>query len=116
MSEETFQVGDEVIVIGSEYGVIREDKGDGNYRVEVENRGMRLLHANHMDNTGRQRGPRPVQEVALRALSNRYNVPYNPAWFYPQFDLPAGYVGGWIGGEDDPKLYVGCDPEGRISS
>ena len=56
-----------------------------------------------------------AQEAALRDLSERYKVPFDPAGFRPTFDLPTGYVAGWIGG-DERKLYVGCDPEGRISS
>jgi len=53
-----------------------------------------------------------AQQKALHDLCNRYDVPFDPANFRPTFDLPEGYVAGWIG----DKIYVGCDPEGRISS
>jgi hypothetical protein len=53
----------------------------------------------------------PQQEEALRALCGRYSVPFNRGDFRPQFDLPAGYVAGVVG-----PVYVGCDPDGRISS
>jgi hypothetical protein len=54
-----------------------------------------------------------AQYEALRQLSTRYNVEFHPSDFQPMFDLPAGYVGGWIGTD---KLFVGCSPEGDISS
>jgi hypothetical protein len=64
------------------------------------------------------------QEKALRNLCRRYRVPFNPGDYHPQFDLPEGYVAGWIGGMNHsvtygtgkPTLYVGCSPEGEISS
>jgi hypothetical protein len=38
----------------------------------------------------------------------------------PTFDLPSTWLAGWVGGEaiqaTRPTIYVGCDPEGRISS
>lgn len=54
----------------------------------------------------------PAQEAALYDRSRRYNVLYDYNGFRPTFDLPKGYVAGWIG----DRIYVGCDPEGRISS
>lgn len=51
------------------------------------------------------------QEQALRALCDRYDVPFNADNFRPAFDLPRGYVGGQVG-----PIYVGCSPDGRISS
>ncbi|HET9144028.1 hypothetical protein [Actinophytocola sp.] len=59
--------------------------------------------------------PNEAQDTALADLSARYGVLYNPADFSPTFGLPAGWVAGWIGGEAR-KLYVGCSPEGQISS
>ena len=53
----------------------------------------------------------PAQELALRALAARYGVPFSADDFRHPFDLPAGYVAGWVG-----PIYVGCDPTGRISS
>lgn len=57
----------------------------------------------------------PEQEAALKDLSTRYNVAFVAEDFWPTFDLPPGYVAGWIGGEER-KLYVGCSADGRISS
>jgi hypothetical protein len=60
------------------------------------------------------------QEQALRALCARYNVDYDAGHYKPSFDLPAGYVAGWVGGHaiqaTRPTIYVGCSPEGAISS
>ena len=51
---ETFEVGDEVIVVGAEYGEILEIAERGCYVVAVENRGTYTLPAQHMQNTGRK--------------------------------------------------------------
>jgi len=51
------------------------------------------------------------QEAALRDLCDRYHVPFDADTFHARFDLPSGYVAGWVG-----PIYVGCSPEGRISS
>jgi hypothetical protein len=51
------------------------------------------------------------QEEALRALCERFSVPFNAEDFRPRFDLPKGYVAGQVG-----PIYVGCAPDGRISS
>lgn len=60
------------------------------------------------------------QEDALRALCDRYRVPFSARDFRSAFDLPAGYVAGWVGGhaiqQSRPTIYVGCSPEGAISS
>jgi hypothetical protein len=53
-----------------------------------------------------------AQREALQDLCDRYKVPFDPATFHARSDLPPGYVAGWIG----DRIYVGCDPEGRISS
>jgi hypothetical protein len=55
----------------------------------------------------------PAQEQALRSLCERYGVAFDAEQFKPTFDLPSGYVAGWVGGD---KLYVGCSPDGQISS
>lgn len=52
-----------------------------------------------------------AQEAALRDLCARYKVTFDPDNYHPTFDLPTGYVAGWVS-----NLYVGCDPDGRISS
>lgn len=53
----------------------------------------------------------PEQEQALRALCERYNTEFDADNFRPRFDLPRGYVAGQVG-----PIYVGCSPDGRISS
>ena len=61
-----------------------------------------------------------LQETSLSAICERYHVAYNPIHYRPQFDLPEGYVAGWVGGveiqAEQPTIYVGCSPEGIISS
>lgn len=52
------------------------------------------------------------QMGALRDLCARYKVAFDPANFHVRSDLPPGYVAGWIG----DRIYVGCSPEGDISS
>ncbi|HEY1700736.1 MAG TPA: hypothetical protein VGG75_13570 [Trebonia sp.] len=53
----------------------------------------------------------PGQEAALRELCARYRVEFVATDYWHPFDLPKGYVAGWIG-----PIYVGCGPDGRISS
>lgn len=62
-----------------------------------------------------------AQELALRRLCDRYGVRFSVDHYHPQFDLPEGYVAGWIGGSMNDRsgrrtIYVGCSPEGEISS
>ena len=61
-----------------------------------------------------------LQDVALAAICERYHVDYRPEHYQPTFDLPEGYVAGWVGGADiqktQPTIYVGCSPEGQMSS
>ena len=73
-----------------------------------------------------------AQTAALQDICERYGVEFRAGDYQPQFDLPAGYVGGWVGGCDhglgfdhdqndwvrssSTTIYVGVDPEGRISS
>lgn len=73
-------------------------------------------------------GPREVnmteeQRAALKRLCESYHVEYRDEDYLPAFDLPPGYVAGWIGGNEHngtragfKTLYVGCSPEGEISS
>jgi hypothetical protein len=65
-----------------------------------------------------RQGLTEAQDTALHGLCDRYGVDYSPAHYTPQFDLPPGYVAGWVGGPERPKptIYVGCDPHGGISS
>lgn len=51
------------------------------------------------------------QEAALRELCGRFSQEFRPEDFRHPFDLPEGWVAGWAG-----SIYVGVDPEGRISS
>lgn len=65
-----------------------------------------------------------LQELALRRLCQGYSVSFDPAHYSPQFDLPPGYVAGWIGGQHRihespagrPTIYVGVSAEGEVSS
>lgn len=59
-----------------------------------------------------------AQELALRRLCDGYGVKFDADHYHPQFDLPPGYVAGWIGGNVflPVTIYVGCSPEGEISS
>jgi len=52
-----------------------------------------------------------AQREALSTLCGRYHVPFIESDFWHPFDLPDGWVAGWVG-----SIYVGCDPDGRISS
>jgi hypothetical protein len=52
-----------------------------------------------------------TQTAALQAICTRFRVPFDPANYRPAFDLPTGYVAGWVG-----PIYLGCSPEGEISS
>jgi hypothetical protein len=67
-------------------------------------------------------------------ICKRYKVQFDENDYKPAFDLPDGYVAGWVGGpehgmvrfvneevdvwERTPRttIYVGVDPDGRISS
>ena len=71
-----------------------------------------------------------AQRDKLQVLCDRYNVAFNEADYYHPFDLPDGWVAGWIGGmnhaaslpgsdrPNNPKatIYVGVSPEGDASS
>jgi hypothetical protein len=70
---------------------------------------------NPMDNPYRDTynppGMTDAQREALTDLCGRYNVPFNESDFHHPFDLPEGWVAGQVG-----PIYVGCSPEGQISS
>lgn len=76
-----------------------------------------------------------AQQTALIEICKRYKVTYRSDDYKPAFDLPDGYVAGWVGGPEHgfvrestneydfewvrtPKttIYVGVDEDGRISS
>ena len=52
-----------------------------------------------------------AQYVALHNLCARYETPFDPTQFIPDFGSPDGWVLGRVG-----PITVGCDPTGRISS
>lgn len=59
------------------------------------------------------------QREALKGLCERYNVPFEESNYRPTFDLPEGWVAGWVGNIVNGffnGIYVGCSPEGHISS
>lgn len=55
------------------------------------------------------------QEAALRGLCAGYDVVYNPDHYRPSFDLPVGWVSGWVGGKPG-TIYVGVSPQGEANS
>jgi hypothetical protein len=57
-----------------------------------------------------------LQRKALQDLCSRYKVEFDEGDYLPTFDLPKGWVAGWVGGSDERKLYVGCSPNGEINS
>lgn len=52
-----------------------------------------------------------AQTTKLANLCERYGVDFDASNYHPAFDLPAGWVAGWVG-----PIYVGCSPEGDIHS
>lgn len=59
-----------------------------------------------------------AQRDRLWALCGGYNVPFREDDYHPTFDLPDGWVAGWIGGcvTGRRTLYVGVSPEGESHS
>jgi hypothetical protein len=55
------------------------------------------------------------QEAKLRLLCERYHVTYDASHYTPAFDLPTGWVNGWVGGQPG-TLFVGVSPEGDSHS
>ena len=53
-----------------------------------------------------------AQVLALVRTCHNYRVPFDPEAFSPAFDLPDGYMCGWIG----TAIYVGVSPNGEVSS
>ena len=70
------------------------------------------------------------QEERLRQLCKEYGVAFNPDHYKPGYDLPAGYIEGWIGGPEHgmkyidgiwarhskTTIFVGVSPQGESSS
>ena len=63
-----------------------------------------------------------AQDEALRGICERYYVDYVPDHYqHRHLDyLPEGWVSGWVGGQEiqatHPTIYIGCAPDGRVSS
>ena len=53
----------------------------------------------------------PEQRGALARLCQNYHVSFDASAYTPAFDLPAGWVAGWVG-----PIYVGCSPTGEVHS
>lgn len=60
----------------------------------------------------------PAQVERLQTLCESYDVAYDARHYSTQFDLPAGYVAGWVGGPEQrgKTLYVGVDLDGHSCS
>ena len=60
----------------------------------------------------------PAQRIALQNLCARYGEKLRESDFAHPFDLPDGWVAGWVGqrGTHGNPIYVGCSPEGDIHS
>ena len=60
------------------------------------------------------------QIAALRAIVERYGGTYDSTDFPASGGLeglPDGYVSGWVkNGLGENRIYIGCSPEGAISS
>lgn len=64
-----------------------------------------------------------AQVNRLRTLCENYGVEFHAADYKPAFDLPTGWVAGWVGGlvhAGTPgfvkTIYVGVSPEGDSHS
>jgi len=59
-----------------------------------------------------------AQKLKIIELSKRWNVPPAFTHYFPGWDLPEGWVQGWVGGEDcaHRTIFVGIDPEGYSCS
>jgi hypothetical protein len=57
------------------------------------------------------------QVEALDRIHARYGIEtWDPRDFWHPFDLPAGYVSGWLSSPGGTTLYFGVSPTGEISS
>ena len=56
----------------------------------------------------------PAQLAAILALCERFSAPYREdAWSHP-FDLPEGWVAGWVGTPGAGGIYAGVSPDGDV--
>jgi hypothetical protein len=51
------------------------------------------------------------QVIALAKATDGRGIGFDASDYRPAFDLPTGYVAGWVG-----PIYLGVSPEGDISS
>lgn len=69
----------------------------------------------------------PEQTAKFKNLCDRYEVPFDPADYRPAFDLPDGWLSGWVGGlghgfteggnrQPATTIFVGVSPEGDAHS
>ena len=56
-----------------------------------------------------------AQRDALWSLCGRYGAPFREDDYHPSFELPQGYVQGWVGGTTR-TIFVGVSPAGEVSS
>lgn len=52
-----------------------------------------------------------AQRETIAQLAEGFGVPVDPDTFIGRFDLPDGWVAGWVG-----PIYVGISPEGDAHS
>lgn len=52
-----------------------------------------------------------AQREALQRLCGRYNVEFNEGDYVPAFDLPDGWVSGWVGGVEHADKGQKVDPD-----
>jgi hypothetical protein len=61
-----------------------------------------------------------AQERALKSLCERYDVDFKEEHYTfataSLVGLPSDYVAGWVGGEQGRNIFIGCAPDGAISS
>jgi hypothetical protein len=73
------------------------------------------------------------QREALKSLCGRYNVEFDENDYVPAWDLPTGWVSGWVGGNEHVArrfdeatgeyvplhggtIFVGVSPDGSVNS
>lgn len=60
-----------------------------------------------------------IQVTKILDMQDRYDEPYHPEDFHKTFDLPDGWVAGWLGDPRDGmpgQIYVGVGPDGWTAS
>lgn len=85
------------------------DSGSGSYVLWAEVNALKEAYNDSVEKMTDK------QDQALRRLCSRYGVDFDTQTFRKasRIDgLPDGYVCGWVA----KRIYVGCSPEGEISS